>query len=67
MNTRQFTWIFAGIGVASLLVALVYFGGVLLEEAQVVALGAGAAMIWVFPALGATYGIAKMALVRRYL
>jgi hypothetical protein len=54
------------IGIASLLVALVYFGGGLLQKAQVLAVDAGVAMIWVFPALCLVYGIAKMALTRRY-
>lgn len=54
------------IGIASLLVALAWFGGGLLEKAQVLSVDAGVAMIWVFPALCAVYGVAKMALVRRY-
>ena len=55
------------IGIASLLVALVYFGGGLLEKASVVEVDAGAAMIWVFPLLCLVYGIAKMSLAKRYL
>ncbi len=55
------------IGIASLLVALVYFGGGLLEQARVVEVDAGMAMIWVFPLLCLVYGVAKMALTKRYL
>lgn len=55
------------IGIASLLVALLYFAGGLLEQAKVLALDAGAVMIWVFPLLCGIYGIAKMALTKRYL
>ena len=55
------------IGIASLLVALLYFAGGLLQKAKVIDLDAAAAMIWVFPLLCATYGITKMVLARRYL
>ena len=55
------------IGIASLLVALLYFAGGLLQKAKVVDLDAAMAMIWVFPLLCAVYGIAKMVLTRRYL
>ncbi|MES2857994.1 MAG: hypothetical protein V4704_02295 [Pseudomonadota bacterium] len=55
------------IGIASLLVSLVYFGGGLLEKAKVVQVDAGAAMIWVFPLLCLVYGIAKMVLTKRYI
>ena len=55
------------IGIASLLVSLLYFAGGLLQKAKVIDIGAAAAMIWVFPLLCATYGIAKMVLTRRYL
>lgn len=54
------------IGIASLLVSLLYFAGGMLEQAKVIAVDAGVAMIWVFPALCLIYGIAKMRLVRRY-
>ena len=50
----------------SLLVALVYFAGGMLEKAEVVRMDAGVAMIWVFPMLCGLYGIAKMVLTRRY-
>lgn len=55
------------IGAASLLVALLYFAGGMLQKAKVLDIDAGVAMIWVFPLLCATYGIAKMILTRRYL
>ncbi|HSD15794.1 MAG TPA: hypothetical protein VLC71_00855 [Thermomonas sp.] len=55
------------IGAASLLVALLYFAGGMLQKAKVVDIDAGVAMIWVFPLLCATYGIAKMVITRRYL
>lgn len=55
------------IGIASLLVSLVYFGGGLLEKAKVVDVDAGVAMIWVFPLLCLVYGFAKIVLTRRYL
>jgi len=55
------------IGIASMLVSLVYFGGGLLQQAKVVDLPAGVVMIWVFPLLCLVYGIAKMILTRRYL
>lgn len=55
------------IGIASLLVALLYFAGGLLQKAKVIDIESAAAMIWVFPLLCASYGIAKMVLTRRYL
>ncbi|MBN8716254.1 MAG: hypothetical protein J0I72_01235 [Stenotrophomonas sp.] len=55
------------IGIASLLVALLYFAGGLLQKAKVIEIDAAAAMIWVFPLLCLIYGIAKMVLTRRYL
>ena len=55
------------IGVASLLTSLLYFGAGLLQQARVIDVGAGVAMIWVFPLLCLIYGIAKMILTRRYL
>ena len=55
------------IGIASLLISLLYFAGGLLEKAEVIAFDAGAAMIWVFPLLCLIYGVAKIILSRRYL
>ena len=57
----------AFLGVASLLTSLLYFGAGLLQQAKVIDIGAGVAMIWVFPLLCLIYGIAKMILTRRYL
>lgn len=54
------------IGIASLLISLVYFAGGMLEKAEVIGMDAGVAMIWVFPMLCAAYGIAKVILTRRY-
>lgn len=54
------------IGIASLLVSLLYFAAGLLQLAKVVSIDAGAAMIWVFPLLMLCYGIAKFLAVRRY-
>ena len=54
------------IGAASLLVALLYFAGGMLEKAEVIRMDAGVAMIWVFPMLCGIYGIAKMIFTRRY-
>lgn len=54
------------IGVASLLVSLLYFGAGLLQKAGVIALDAGAAMLWVFPVLMLCYGLAKFLAARRY-
>lgn len=55
------------IGIASLLVSVVYFAGGLLEKAKVLHFDAGAAMIWVFPLLMLTYGVAKYFVTKRYL
>lgn len=55
------------IGIASLLVSLVYFGGGLLVKAKVLQLDAAMTMIWVFPMLCLVYGVAKMVLTKRYL
>lgn len=55
------------IGAASLLVSLLYFAGGLLQQAKVIAIPGGVAMIWVFPLLCLSYGIAKMILTKRYL
>ena len=54
------------IGIASLLVSLLFFAGGLLQKAQVFDVDAGVAMIWVFPLLCAIYAIAKIFLTRRY-
>ena len=55
------------IGIASLLVSVLYFAGGLLEKAKVLHFDAAAAMIWVFPLLMLFYGGAKYIFTRRYL
>ena len=55
------------IGIASLLVSVLYFAGGLLQKADVLHFDAAAVMIWVFPLLCLVYGIAKLILARRYL
>ncbi|MFT4179879.1 MAG: hypothetical protein QM612_10545 [Thermomonas sp.] len=55
------------IGIASLLVSMLYFAGGLLQQAKVIDVHAGNMMIMVFPLLCGIYGIAKMVLTRRYL
>ena len=55
------------IGIASLLLSLLYFAGGLLQKAKVIDVDPAAAMIWVFPLLCLIYGVAKMVLTRRYL
>ena len=55
------------IGIASLLVSLLFFAGGLLQKAKVVDIDAAVAMIWVFPLLCLAYGLAKMVLAKRYL
>lgn len=55
------------IGIASLLVSMLYFAGGLLQKAEVIDIDSAAAMIWVFPLLCFIYGIAKMRLTKRYL
>ena len=55
------------IGIASLLVSVVYFAGGLLEKAKVLHFDAASVMIWVFPLLMLFYGIAKYFVTKRYL
>ena len=55
------------IGVASLLLSVLYFAGGLLQKAKVIDVGAASAMIWVFPLLMLFYGIAKYVFTKRYL
>ena len=55
------------IGIASLLVSVLYFAGGLLQLAKVIDIRAGVAMIWVFPLLCLVCGVSKMILTRRYL
>lgn len=51
---------------AAAFVSLVYFGAGLLQVAKVIDVPSGVAMIWVFPMLSITYGIAKLFVSRRY-
>jgi hypothetical protein len=55
------------IGIASLLVAVLYFAGGLLQLAKVIDVNAGVVMIWVFPLMCFIYAIAKIVLTKRYL
>lgn len=55
------------IGIASLLVSVVYFAGGLLDKAKVLHFDAAAVMIWVFPLLMLCYGVAKYFVTKRYL
>ena len=55
------------IGIASLLLSLLYTASGLLQKAKVIDLDAGLAMILVFPLLCLAYGVARMLLTRRYL
>lgn len=54
------------IGIASLLLTMLYFGGGLLQKAQVIAFDAAVVMIWAFPLLCLGYGAAKMIIAWRY-
>ena len=55
------------VSIASLVVSIGYFACGLLQQARVLHVDAGTAMILVFPMLCLVYGLAKMALVKRYL
>lgn len=54
------------ISFATGLVSLVYFSGGLLQTAHVLDIPASVAMIWVFPLVCLTYGLAKVVVARRY-
>ena len=54
------------VSIATALVALLYMSGGFLQAAKVIDLPAAAVMIWVFPLLCATYGVAKFLVMRRY-
>jgi hypothetical protein len=53
--------------VAALLVSAGYMAAGFLQTADLIAIPAKVAMLWVFPALCFTYGIAKVFISRRYL
>ncbi|WP_369935844.1 hypothetical protein [Xanthomonas tesorieronis] len=55
------------IAIAAGLTCGVYMAAGFLQAAQVIALSASSAMLWVFPALCMTYGVVKVANARRYL
>ena len=52
---------------AAAFVSMVYVTGGFLQLARVVDIPSGVAMIWVFPLICASYGLAKMVVARRYL
>lgn len=54
------------VSIATALIALLYMSGGFLQAAKVIDLPAAAVMIWVFPLLCATYGVAKFLVMRRY-
>jgi len=54
------------VSIAAGLVAAVYMTAGFLQSAGVIAVPATAAMLWVFPALCASYGIVKLVIARRY-
>jgi hypothetical protein len=54
------------VSIATALVSLGYLAGGFLQQAEVIDVPAGAAMIWVFPSVCLTYGIAKAVVSRRY-
>jgi len=54
------------IGIATALVSLGYLGAGFLQAAKVIDVPSSAAMIWVFPLVCLTYGLAKVVIVRRY-
>ena len=55
------------IGIASMLVSVLYFAGGLLDKAKVLHFDAASVMIWVFPLLMLCYGAAKFFVTKRYL
>lgn len=54
------------VSIATASVSLLYMAGGFLQLAEVIDVRAGVAMIWMFPLICATYGVAKMAVSRRY-
>lgn len=53
--------------IAAALVSFAYMTGGFLQIARVIDVPAGSAMLWVFPLVCGTYGIAKSIVARRYL
>lgn len=54
------------IGVAAMLVAMLYMAGGFLQLGGVIDIDAGLAMVWVFPLLALGYGLGKYLAQRRY-
>ena len=54
------------VSVATAFVSLLYMGGGFLQAAKVIDVPAAAAMIWMFPLVCFTYGLAKVIVARRY-
>lgn len=54
------------VSIATALVALGYLAAGFLQLARVIDVAAGAAMLWVFPLVCLTYGVAKIVVARRY-
>ena len=52
--------------IATALVSLLYLAGGFLQVAKVIDLPAGAVLIWLFPLVCLTYGLAKVVVARRY-
>jgi len=51
---------------AAAFVSMVYVTGAFLQLAKVIDIPSGVAMLWVFPLICASYGLAKMVVARRY-
>ncbi|MEZ5464105.1 MAG: hypothetical protein R3F22_02545 [Lysobacteraceae bacterium] len=54
------------VSIATALVSLLYMSGGFLQSAKVIDVPSAAAMIWVFPLVCATYGLAKLVVSSRY-
>ena len=54
------------VSMATALVSLLYMAAGFLQLAKVIDVPAGAAMIWVFPLVTLVYGLAKIAIMRRF-
>jgi hypothetical protein len=54
------------VSIATALVSMLYLAGGFLQAAKVIDIPASAAMIWVFPLVCLVYGLAKIAVARRY-
>ena len=51
---------------AAAFVSMVYIAGGFLQLAKVIDIPSGVAMIWVFPLICGSYGLAKIAVARRF-